>query len=139
MKISEMYRGMGQIGANPLDKIGADKPVIPKKGEAVKSGEFAALLQHQVSDAQDVERGFKLSNHAATRIRSREIPWGPELEQRVKQGMDSAEAKGSREALILAGDVAIIANVPSRTVITAMESNNLKERVFTNIDSAVLV
>lgn len=139
MKISEMYRAIGPIGSSPLDKVSLDKTAPGKGADAIKPGEFAALLQNHVGDVQDVERGFKLSNHAATRIRSREIPWSTELEQRVKQGMDSAQAKGSREALILAGDVAIIANVPSRTVITAMESGSLKERVFTNIDSAVLV
>lgn len=134
MKISEMYRAI-----QPIAPTAPERANIGKTQEAIKPGEFAALLNHQVGESADVDRGFKLSNHAATRIRSREIPWGPELEQRVKQGMDSAEAKGSREALILAGEVAIIANVPSRTVITAMDSANLKDRVFTNIDSAVLV
>jgi flagellar operon protein len=134
MKISEMYRAIAPIGPTSLDK-----PQFPASSEKINKSEFADLLQRQVGEAQDAERGFKLSNHAATRIRSREINWSPELEQRVKHGIDSAEAKGSREALILAGDVAIIANVPSRTVITAMDSGNLKEKVFTNIDSAVLV
>ena len=82
---------------------------------------------------------MNFSKHAETRIRSREIPWSEALEGRINKGIDAAEAKGSREALILADDVAVIANIKSRTVITAMDRTQLKEKIFTNIDSAVLV
>ena len=33
----------------------------------------------------------------------------------------------------------LIANVKSRTIITAMDKSQMKDRIFTNIDSAVLV
>lgn len=80
-----------------------------------------------------------MSQHAETRIRSREIPWNAAMEKRVMGGIEALEAKGSREALILADDVAFIANIRSKTIVTAMDRTQLKERVFTNIDSAVLV
>jgi flagellar operon protein len=34
---------------------------------------------------------------------------------------------------------AFIVSVPNRTVITALDNNSMKENVFTNIDSAVIV
>jgi flagellar operon protein len=61
------------------------------------------------------------------------------LENRIVSGLNQAESKGSREALILADNVAVIANVKSRTIVTAMDRGQMKERIFTNIDSAVLV
>ncbi len=82
---------------------------------------------------------LKFSQHAEARIRSRAIPWNPALESRIRGGLDTAQAKGSREALILADNIAVIANVKSRTIVTAMDRSQMKEKIFTNIDSAVLV
>ena len=55
----------------------------------------------------------------------------------VERGL--ADSREKARALILAGDVAVIANVQSRTVVTAMNRQQMKDRIFTNIDSAVLV
>lgn len=137
MNISEMYRNLS--GIQPGLKTDTQPAPRSDTKKVADVPDFSSVLQGQVDKLVETDRGFKLSNHAETRIRSREIPWSADLEQRVRTGMDSAESKGSREALILAGPVAIIANVPTRTVITAMDSANLKERIFTNIDSAVLV
>ena len=40
---------------------------------------------------------------------------------------------------MLVDDVALVVSVKNRTVITAMDKDQLKENVFTNIDSAVVV
>ena len=53
--------------------------------------------------------------------------------------MHQLEAKGARDALLLRNDAAFVVNIPSRTVVTAMGQGELQERVFTNIDSAMLV
>jgi len=126
MSVSDIYRALGGGVVQPLtDRPGVSKPQTNKSGPS----EFQSLLSNQVN----------LSQHAETRIRSRNIPWSVELEKRISQGIDAAEAKGSKETLILADNLAIIANVKSRTVVTAMERDQMKERIFTNIDSAVLV
>jgi hypothetical protein len=36
-------------------------------------------------------------------------------------------------------DAAFIVNVPTRTVVTAVETSELQDRVFTQIDSAVIL
>ena len=51
--------------------------------------------------------------------------------------MDRAAQKGARESLVLLDDVALVVSIKNRTVITAVDAANLKENVFTNIDSAV--
>ncbi len=125
MSISELYRISGPIAPAPSQK---------KEGTAPVSTEFKEMLGSQLQSAN-----LSFSKHAETRIRSREIPWNEALENRISQGIDAAQAKGSRETLILADNVAVIANVKSRTIITAMDKGGLKEKIFTNIDSAVLV
>lgn len=134
MSISELYRAMGPIG--PVEsRPGSIADTKPESGGV---SEFEKVLQRHAHQP-GATGGLKFSSHAETRIRSRAIPWSEDLEKRVNQGIDSVKEKGSREALILAGDVALIANVKSRTIITAMDASTLKDRVFTNIDSAVIV
>jgi flagellar operon protein len=127
MNVAELYRGLTPISPESREQSPAAKP--PKSGPS----EFEKILH------QNVGSPLSLSQHAETRIKSRSIPWDKDIEKRISGGIDAAEKKGSREALILADDIAVIANIKTRTVVTAMDRNQLKEKVFTNIDSAVLV
>ena len=52
--------------------------------------------------------------------------------------MEKARAKGGKETLILLDNVALVVSVANRTVITAMDGDNLRDNVFTQIDSAVI-
>ncbi len=136
MHISELYRNLNPTSIRP-DGIDGIRPSqnSENKSSKIKPGEtseFEQILRQE-------NKTFNLSQHAETRIKSREIPWDTHLEKRISKGIDQAESKGSREALILADDVAVIANVKSRTVVTAMDRSQMKEKIFTNIDSAVLV
>jgi flagellar operon protein len=136
MNISELYRNLNPTSIRP-DGIDGIRPSqnSENKSSKIKPGEtseFEQILRQE-------NKTFNLSQHAETRIKSREIPWDSHLEKRISKGIDQAESKGSREALILADDVAVIANVKSRTVVTAMDRSQMKEKIFTNIDSAVLV
>ena len=63
---------------------------------------------------------------------------GHDLEQ-IRLAVDRAAAKGAKESLLLKPDLALVVNVPNRTVITALPGNLMREHVFTKIDSAVLL
>jgi len=82
---------------------------------------------------------LKVSGHAQNRLNSRGIEMDQAAWDRVKEGVDRAAAKGARESLVLMDDVALVVSVKNRTVITAVDKASLKESVFTNIDSAVIV
>ncbi|MBV6458220.1 MAG: hypothetical protein HONBIEJF_01345 [Fimbriimonadaceae bacterium] len=92
-------------------------------------GEFDSIL-----DAR-----LKLSGHAKTRLSSRNIELDRDAWERVIQGVDKAAEKGARESLVMLDDIALVVSVKNRTVITAVDRDRLKENVFTNIDSAVIV
>lgn len=124
MSPSEIYRAVMPV--IPQGETAGARPVEPGK---TSQNEFAKVLDQQL----------QLSRHAEARIKSRALPWDAAMEKRIGRGMDVAAEKGSRSALILADNVAVIANVTDRTVVTAMDRSQLKEKVFTNIDSAVLV
>jgi flagellar operon protein len=81
---------------------------------------------------------LKFSGHAQTRMQSRQIPWGaPEME-RLEGAVERAAGKGARESLVLLDQTALVVSVPNRTVITVVDREQLKQNVFTNIDSAVI-
>ena len=85
------------------------------------------------------KKELKISGHAQTRLDSRKILFGAAEWDRVQKGVDKAAAKGSRDSLVMIDDVALVVSVKNRTVITAVDKAQLKENVFTNIDSAVIV
>ena len=49
-----------------------------------------------------------------------------------------AEEKGIKESLVLVDNLAFIVNVPSSTVVTAMDQTETRQNTFTNIDGAVI-
>ena len=81
---------------------------------------------------------LRLSGHAMERLQQRGIPVDAATMARLSEGVSKAAAKGSRDALVLVGSTAFVVSVQNRTVITAVGADNMRDRVFTNIDSAVI-
>jgi flagellar operon protein len=96
---------------------------------ATTGPDFQSVLQDRL----------KVSGHAATRLQSRNIELGPAEWERVLGGVSRAAEKGAKESLVMVDDVALVVSIKNRTVITAVDKAHLKENVFTNIDSAVIV
>ncbi len=83
--------------------------------------------------------GVKFSNHAIERMRTRGISYSPEDITKLTDAISRADAKGSKNSLVLMNDSALIVSVKNNTVVTVMDKNALKENVFTNIDSTVVI
>ena len=96
---------------------------------------FEAILQK----AQDANEDIKFSKHALDRMDNRNIKLNSREMDRLKTGFHKAEAKGVKDALILMEDKAFIASIKNKTIITTINSEQLKDNVFTNIDGAVVV
>ena len=82
---------------------------------------------------------LKFSNHAELRLQQRGITFDAKRLAELENAVAKADAKGAKESLILFKDVALIVNVKNRTVVTAMDGNQMKDNVFTQIDSAVVI
>jgi len=80
---------------------------------------------------------IKFSAHAQNRINSRDILLDDESVERLSGAVEKAEEKGSRESLVIFDDKAFIVNIPSKTIITALDKMQLNSNIITNIDSAV--
>lgn len=138
-----MADGIKNLGPQiaPLNGgFGAPTP----KGSVDKGG---ASFQEALGQLTNAEGGsgslaptnLKFSNHAIERMQRRGITYSPEQMGRIERAIDKAAAKGSRETLLLTEDSAMIVSVNNRTVVTVMDKNSLKENVFTNIDSTVMI
>jgi flagellar operon protein len=119
-------------------RIGPVLPVAsPKaKPDLGNSGvKFDRVFQNQLAAADDL----KFSAHALKRLESRQIVLNNRDLALLKDAVNRAEAKGAKESLILMDRLALVVSVKNRTVITAVDDQNLKDNIFTNIDSAVIV
>ncbi|WP_413575958.1 TIGR02530 family flagellar biosynthesis protein [Bdellovibrio sp. HCB290] len=83
--------------------------------------------------------GVKFSNHAIERMSTRGINYSPEDINKLNDAVSRAAAKGSKDSLVLMNDSALIVSVKNKTVVTVMDKTALKENVFTNIDSTVVI
>ncbi|MFF2089014.1 TIGR02530 family flagellar biosynthesis protein [Paenibacillus sp. NPDC058174] len=116
-------------------KIGHIMPVklMQQSKAAAKpnpSSEFRDMLNAKV---------LNFSHHAEVRMKQRGIQLQPESLTKILNAVEEAESKGAVDSLIVMKDIAMIVNVPSRTVVTAMDGKQLHSNVFTQIDSAVIL
>jgi flagellar operon protein len=93
----------------------------------------------KVLEEVQAKKDLKISAHAMDRLNERNITLTDSDMKNLKTAVENIRSKGGRDALILYNNVAYITSVKNNTIITAVDSNSLKENVFTNIDSAVIV
>ncbi|MBJ7470331.1 MAG: flagellar biosynthesis protein [Solirubrobacteraceae bacterium] len=118
----------------------AGVPRTSRVGDQSRTGpEFAQVLRESATQAPArTSQPVTFSGHALQRIERRGITMDADTQQRLGNGVDRAASKGSRAAVVLIDQNAFVVGVPSRTVITAVGREHMKEHVFTNIDSAVI-
>lgn len=119
------------------EKIGSDfkytlRDTITSAGSPTVTG--AATEQA----AKNVDN-LRFSAHAVDRMKSRGISFAPDMMKNIESAVARAASKGSRDTLVLAGDNALIVSVKNNTVVTVMDRAAMRENVFTNIDSTVVV
>jgi len=114
---------------NAVSRVPAEQQV--NKPQSQPAVNFRDILDRKI------ETPVHFSKHAALRLSDRNINLSDEQIGRVAEGVGKAGEKGIRDSLVLVDDVALVVNVKSRTVITAI--NQSTDNVFSNIDGAVIV
>lgn len=99
-----------------------------------RSSNFADALQEELG-----KNSVQFSKHATQRMETRGVEMTPGLLNSLNQAVDKARAKGAKDVAVIGVDNAFIVNVPNNTVITTMTQLEMRENIFTNIDSAVLI
>ena len=90
-----------------------------------------------LQQAIDKGTGVKFSKHAEMRMQARNINLTQTQKDKINNAISTAQQKGVKDSLVILDNMAFVVNVNSKTVITAVNNNELKENVFTNIDGAI--
>ena len=133
-----------EVKINPVNAVnslvhaeeinGAPKKVTPRG----LAGQMNPAGGANFAEAMTRASLLQFSKHAETRLNSRNINLSAEQLARVTNGVSEARQKGVRDSLVLVDGVALVVNVGSGTVITAV-NNGGEKKLFTNIDGAVIV
>jgi len=122
---------------NSLDRVPAipvQEKNIGKSAPAKSNDLFKKTFNEAIAD----KTGIKFSGHAIDRLSHRGVALDDVTVDRLNKAVSAAGKKGSDQSLVLLDELAFLVSVKNKTVITAMETNNMKEGVFTQIDSAVI-
>lgn len=129
-KIQEQFLSIEQVAS----QIKGNQRV-QTSGMTQSFGDILNQKSGQVSQGSEL----KFSKHASGRLAVRNIELDEVQKNRLADGMQKAGEKGIKDSLVIMDQLAFIVNVPSNTVITAMDQTESKDSIFTNIDGAVIV
>lgn len=96
---------------------------------------FQEVLQKKVQ----TEDNLRFSKHASVRLKQRGIDLTDGQLERLLDGTRRAGQKGIKDSLVIVDELAFIVNIPNSTVVTAIDSKEAVENIFTNIDGAVIM
>ena len=123
----------------PAMKIGSINHAQKSKGKIPVEASHSTKSFAEVLGDQQHGMEVKLSAHAQKRLAQQNITISSQDITRIGAAVQKAEMKGARESLMLLEDLALVVNIRNRTVITAMDKTRQRDRIFTNIDSTVIL
>lgn len=123
ISVGQLYPG--SIRTQPLKREVSVQP---------KDGSFQKALQNELQNDR-----IRFSHHAEQRLRQRGIEFKPEHLAKIQSAVDKAASKGAKDSLMLINDTALIVNIKNRTIVTALDEASMKDNLFTQIDSAVII
>lgn len=97
--------------------------------------QFASMMQERIQQTE----GVQFSKHAENRIKQRGINMSEDVMADLNLAVEKARAKGAKDTVIIGSEGAFIVNVPNNIVVTTISEQEMKNNIFTNIDSAVLM
>lgn len=118
---------MGIDRTQQIGPLGANRPTGPAPVRTAGGPSF-----------QDALNGVQFSNHAAKRIERRDLDLDAGRLNRLNSAISRAAEKGSKNSVVMLDGLAVVVDIRDRKVVTAINAEAGKERVFTNIDSVVI-
>jgi flagellar operon protein len=136
-RIGSGLASLTQAPVNDLSGLPGPSPLNPSPNSGAPPGPAGSDFREALTTAAN-EHSLQISGHAQKRVEQRQIPLDGDQLDRLQKAMDTLSARGSRQSLVMLDQVAYVVHVPSHTVITAVQPDQSKERVFTQIDSVVI-
>ena len=112
---------------------------VPRQARDRELVESVGVGKPEFKEVIRRENQVRFSAHAAKRLSQRDIELSRTDLARIDLAAERAARRGSNDSLFLLGDLGLIVNVKNRTVLTAIVQDDMKDRIFTNIDSTVII
>src|SRR5690606_27091894 len=109
------------------------KPAVKQNTEQISKQSIMDHLKQATGDE------LKISKHAAERMNERNISITDREWQQISEKVFEAKDKGVKQPLVLLDQAALIVSAKNATVITALDRNEAKQQLFTNIDGTILL
>lgn len=121
---------MTSVGAATYAPLAGRAPAATP-ANAPADATFADLLR-------SAGEGIRVSNHARKRIETRDLGLDATNLGRLNSAISRAAEKGAKSSVVVLDDLAVVVDIRERTIVTALQRDPTRERVFTNIDSVVI-
>lgn len=82
---------------------------------------------------------LKISKHAKQRMNERDIQLEDNEWNQLQEKVMEAKKKGINDSLVLMKDVALIVSAKNNTIVTAMNREETKSQIFTNINGTIVI
>lgn len=126
----DMIAIQSRINHGPITK----HPIKPNQQVKHQANSFKQVFEDELKSRSEL----KFSKHASMRIASREIQISGEDINRIEKAVNEAEKKGIKDSLLIMDDVALVVNIKSKTVVTAVKKEQ-QDQIFSKIDGAILL
>ncbi len=117
----------------PFIPIGGNQ-AISKSNIEISQG----LSEFQKVFADEIAK-LNMSANAESSIKTNGINLSDLDKIKLESAINRAESKNAKESMIMMKDNAFIVDVPNRTIINTISSEELKSSVITGIDSAIFL
>nr|WP_078413270.1 TIGR02530 family flagellar biosynthesis protein [Priestia abyssalis] len=112
------------------------KPAYPKS-KLLYGSSFKQ--QFELAKTQPRETELKISKHAKQRMDERDIQIEQSQWRQLAQKVVEARRMGVNDSLVLMENVALIVSAKNNTVVTAMNREETKSQIFTNINGTIVI
>lgn len=112
-------------------------PHVQNKKQPGVDRAFQSFMQEALRIPETEDSTVQFSNHAQKRLEQRGLVLNDTDLKRIEEAVDTLDSKGSQNSLILYDDLALIASIKNKTVITALKATEMSD--VTNIDSAIQI
>lgn len=111
--------------------------LLPKRTEKLKEKNSHAHFQEVFQKAQG--EVLKVSKHAQVRLTERNIAISEEKWQEIASQVNEARQKGISDSLVITDEATLLVSAKNNMVVTAMNRQEAKSRIFTNIDGTIVL
>lgn len=121
---------------HPIQSKAVSKPKTTSVNRELQlNNKFSVHFQQ----ALQTDSKLTVSKHAKERLLQRGIHINEASWNQIEEKVQEARNKGVKDSLVLLKDAALIVSAKNNTVITAMDREEARTQIFTNINGTILL